>query len=201
MCVNKDLLDKEGIAVPKEGWTLKSSTWFAKKLTKDTNGDGQLDQFGSTEYTWKEALAANGGHLFQGGMLKLTAPGSKSLWLFCKRLEDLKYNKVSSKDFDQGKVAFYPMTLAQYRTYKPYPYHVSNIQTSPGPVSRCLLSQNDQGNPWSRRLLLLCQLEVLIPSWAWELMQLLTEDPEIQQTLFCPIPGDLCHATGRQESL
>ena len=22
MCVNKDLLDKEGIAVPKEGWTL-----------------------------------------------------------------------------------------------------------------------------------------------------------------------------------
>ena len=30
MCVNKDLLDKEGIEVPKEGWSLKSSIQFAK---------------------------------------------------------------------------------------------------------------------------------------------------------------------------
>ena len=118
MCVNKDLLDKEGIAVPKEGWTLEEFYTICKKLTKDINGDGQLDQFGSTEYTWKEALAANGGHLFQGGMLKLTAPEVKESLTFLQKLEDLNKNyKVSSKDFDQGKVAFYPMTLAQYRTY------------------------------------------------------------------------------------
>ena len=105
MCVNKDLLDKEGIAVPKEGWTLEEFYTICKKLTKDTNGDGQLDQFGSTEYTWKEALAANGGHLFQGGMLKLTAPEVKESLTFLQKLEDLNKNyKVSSKDFDQGKV-------------------------------------------------------------------------------------------------
>ena len=52
-----------------------------------------------------------------------------------------KNYKVSSKDFDQGKVAFYPMTLAQYRTYKLIPTTFLNIQTSLGPVSRCRLSQ------------------------------------------------------------
>ena len=88
MCVNKDLLDKEGIEVPKEGWSLEEFYTICKKLTKDTNGDGQLDQFGSTEYTWKEALAANGGSLFQGGMLKLTAPEVKESLTFLQKLEE-----------------------------------------------------------------------------------------------------------------
>ena len=87
MCVNKDLLDKEGIEVPKEGWSLEEFYEICKELTKDTNGDGQLDQFGSTEYTWKEALAANGGSLFQGGMLKLTAPEVKESLTFLQKLE------------------------------------------------------------------------------------------------------------------
>ena len=86
MCVNKDLLDKEGIEVPKEGWSLEEFYTICKKLTKDTNGDGQLDQFGSTEYTWKEALAANGGSLFQGGMLKLTAPEVKESLTFLQKI-------------------------------------------------------------------------------------------------------------------
>ena len=30
-----------------------------------------------------------------------------------------------SEDFDQGKVAFCPLTFAQYRTYQPYPYRIS----------------------------------------------------------------------------
>ena len=42
MCVNKDLLDKEGIEVPKEGWSLEEFYTICKKLTKDTNGDGQI---------------------------------------------------------------------------------------------------------------------------------------------------------------
>ena len=147
-------LDKEGIAVPKEGWTLEEFYTICKKPTKDTNGDGQLDQFGSTEYTWKEALAANGGHLFQGGMLKLTAPEVKESLTFLQKLEDLNKNyKVSSKDFDQGKVAFYPMTLANIGPINLIPTTFLNIQTSPGPVSRCLLSQKRPRQPWSRRLL------------------------------------------------
>lgn len=41
-------------------------------------------------------------------------------------LEQLNNNiNVTSAMFDQGKVAFSPMTLAQYRTYTSYPYHVT----------------------------------------------------------------------------
>ena len=135
MCVNKDLLDKEGIAVPKEGWTLEEFYTICKKLTKDTNGDGQLDQFGSTEYTLERSLGGKWRSSLQGGMLKLTAPKVKESLTFLQKLEDLNKNyKVSSKDFDQGKVAFYPMTLAQYRTINLIPTTFQNIQTSPGPV-------------------------------------------------------------------
>ena len=37
--------------------------------------------------------------------------------------------EVTMKDFDEGKVAFIPMSLAMYRTYKPYPYHVAKYST------------------------------------------------------------------------
>ena len=190
MCVNKDLLDKEGIEVPKEGWSLEEFYTICKKLTKDTNGDGQLDQFGSTEYTWKEALAANGGSLFQGGMLKLTAPEVKESLTFLQKLEELNKNyKVSSKDFDQGKVAFYPMTLAQYRTYKPYPYHVSKYSNF---IWTCIpMPAKSKTTKATLVTTTSFAMSARTPhsKLAWELMQVLTEDPEIQQTLFAESQG------------
>ena len=190
MCVNKDLLDKEGIEVPKEGWSLEEFYTVCKKLTKDTNGDGQLDQFGSTEYTWKEALAANGGSLFQGGMLKLTAPEVKESLTFLQKLEELNKNyKVSSKDFDQGKVAFYPMTLAQYRTYKPYPYHVSKYSN----FTWTCIPMPAKSKTTKATLVTTTSFAMSARTphskLAWELMQLLTEDPEIQQLLFAQSQG------------
>ena len=190
MCVNKDLLDKEGIEVPKEGWSLEEFYTICKKLTKDTNGDGQLDQFGSTEYTWKEALAANGGSLFQGGMLKLTAPEVKESLTFLQKLEELNKNyKVSSKDFDQGKVAFYPLTLAQYRTYKPYPYHVSKYSN----FTWTCIPMPAKSKTTKATLVTTTSFAMSARTphskLAWELMQVLTEDPEIQQLLFAQSQG------------
>ena len=49
---------------------------------------------------------------------------------FMSKLETLnQHYQVTSNDFDEGKVAFYPMSLAQYRTYKPYPYHVAKYSS------------------------------------------------------------------------
>ena len=62
-----DLLEKEGIAIPKEGWTLEEFYTICQKVTRDTDGDGELDQFGSTDYSWREALAAHGGPAFPSG--------------------------------------------------------------------------------------------------------------------------------------
>lgn len=126
MCVNKDLLDKEGITIPKNGWTLDEFYDLCQRLTRDTDGDGQLDQFGSTDYGWQEALAAYGGHLIDKGNVRLDSAAMRSALTFASKLQALNQQfRITSKDFDEGKVAFYPMSLAQYRTYKPYPYHVS----------------------------------------------------------------------------
>lgn len=132
MCFNKELLEKEGIELPKSGWTLSEFYQICQKVTKDTDGDGIIDQFGVTGYTWQQAVAAYGVPLFneEGTRSNLSEKAIKdalSLWV---RLTDLTapFN-VTSDDFDQGKVAFIPMTLAQYRTYKPYPYHVAKYSS------------------------------------------------------------------------
>ena len=71
LCVNTDLLKKEGITVPKSGFTLEEFYQVCRQVTKDTNNDGILDQFGFADYTWKNTVQAYGAHLF-------SADGSKS---------------------------------------------------------------------------------------------------------------------------
>jgi len=43
---NKDLFEKAGVPEPQPGWTWDDMVATAKKLTKDTNGDGKVDQYG-----------------------------------------------------------------------------------------------------------------------------------------------------------
>jgi multiple sugar transport system substrate-binding protein len=43
---NKDLFQKSGVAAPKEGWKWDDMVAAAKKLTKDSNGDGKAEVYG-----------------------------------------------------------------------------------------------------------------------------------------------------------
>ncbi len=43
---NKDLFEKANVPLPKAGWTWDDFLNAAKALTKDTNGDGKIDQYG-----------------------------------------------------------------------------------------------------------------------------------------------------------
>lgn len=43
---NKDLFIKNGVPIPDENWTLNDFLEVSKKLTKDFNKDGRIDQFG-----------------------------------------------------------------------------------------------------------------------------------------------------------
>jgi multiple sugar transport system substrate-binding protein len=43
---NKDMFQKAGVAFPKEGWKWDDMVATAKKLTKDTDGDGKTDVYG-----------------------------------------------------------------------------------------------------------------------------------------------------------
>ncbi len=48
---NKDLFDAAGLQYPNKNWTAQDLKTAALTLTKDTNGDGKIDQFGY-EYPW-----------------------------------------------------------------------------------------------------------------------------------------------------
>lgn len=61
---NKDMFDKAGLPYPKGGWTWAEFLDTAKKLTKDTNGDGKTDQFGVDTWTayWPVIVWSMTGH-------------------------------------------------------------------------------------------------------------------------------------------
>ncbi|MCD5401859.1 sugar ABC transporter substrate-binding protein [candidate division NPL-UPA2 bacterium] len=65
---NKDLFDKAGVPYPDDTWTKEDFLQAAKALTKDFDGDGRTDQFGTLSphvspcpVPW---IKANGGRLF-----------------------------------------------------------------------------------------------------------------------------------------
>ena len=132
MCINIDLLEKEGISIPKSGWTVDDFYNICKQVTKDTDGDGVIDQYGCVGYTWQQAVAAYGAKLFNetGSKAYFDSEKVKKALGLITQLKALNGNyEVTMKDFDEGKVAFIPMSLAMYRTYKPYPYHVAKYST------------------------------------------------------------------------
>ncbi len=60
MFVNKSLLREEGIAVPESDWSWEQFYDICAAVTRDLDGDGKPDRFGSYGYTWRDALASNG---------------------------------------------------------------------------------------------------------------------------------------------
>lgn len=63
---NKDLFDEAGIPYPTEDWTFEEMFDIARKLTKDTDGDGETDQYGFMSGTnittgWLPMILSTGG--------------------------------------------------------------------------------------------------------------------------------------------
>ena len=127
MFVNKDLLKKEKIDIPIGDWTWNDFYNICKKVTKDTNGDGKIDQFGSFGFDWKDAVYTNGQKLFEpdGSAAHFDSPDVLEAVNFLVKLNQLNLNfRVTSDDFDAGRVAFRPFLFSTYKAYKPYPYRV-----------------------------------------------------------------------------
>ena len=133
MFVNKTLLAKEGVALPKNNWTWKDFLEICRKVTRDTDGDGAPDQFGCYDYSWQDAAISNGMKFFRDD-------GRTSYFADSRMEETIKFMMelravngggfaVSPKDFDVGRVAFRPFTFAEYRTYKPYPWRIKKYSS------------------------------------------------------------------------
>lgn len=192
MFVNKTLLNQENIAMPAEDYTFAELYDICRKVTKDLDGDGQLDQFGIYKYTWTDAAMANGAELFSadGRSCDFTTQELLSAIRFVKNLNELAGNqKVTQETFDSGRVAFMPLSYAEYRTYKSYPYRIkkySEFQWDCLPMPR---------GPSGDNVSIVDSLNVGISSrsrnkeLAWEFLKLLTGDPEIQTALFETMPA------------
>lgn len=192
MFVNQTLLSREGIATPESDWDWGDMYDICSRVTKDLDGDGILDQFGICNYDWLDAVYSNGGEIFQvNGKECYLADGSVvDAVKYVRQLNELDQGqKVGSDDFNSGDVAFMPLTFAEYRTYKTYPYKIKRYAnfkwdciTMPAGEDGGNVSQVDT-------LLMGISANTRKEELAWEFLKLLTYDEEIQTQIFAHSQG------------
>lgn len=187
MFVNKTLLMKENIDIPDQDWTWDELYEICRQVTKDLDGDGLIDQFGIYNYDWMDAVYSNGVELFgtNGQESYFSNTNVVNSIKFIRQLNDLNQGiKVEQDDFNGGNVAFMPLTFAEYRTYKTYPYKIkryANFQWD------CItMPAGAQGGNSSRvdALLMGISANTKHEKLAWEFLKLLTYDEEIQTDIY-----------------
>lgn len=187
MFVNKSILDREDIAMPEKDWTWNDFYEICSKVTKDTDGDGEIDQFGEVGYSWRDAFTSNGVELFNqdGTQCYLAGENTKKAVTFMDRLEECSGGvNVGSRDFDKGNVAFQPMSFSEYRAYKSYPLSVKKYS---GFEWECIpMPSGPNGDNISSldTLMVAMNRNTKNAKYAWEFMKILTYDKEIQSEIF-----------------
>jgi multiple sugar transport system substrate-binding protein len=91
---NKEMFDAAGVSYPTADWTYQDLADTAKKLTKDTNGDGKIEQYGlwtdvwDMELFWSEAIWANGGDIISADHTKtlIGEPNAVKAWEYIDSL-------------------------------------------------------------------------------------------------------------------
>lgn len=192
MFVNQTLLKKEGIEIPDTDWNWEEMYDICRLVTKDLDGDGILDQFGICNYDWLDAVYSNGGEIFQnnGKTCYLAEDSVIESVKYIRQLNELYHGqKVAQEDFNGGNVAFMPLTFAEYRTYKTYPYKIKRYAnfkwdciTMPAGKEGGNVSQVDT-------LLMGISANTRKEELAWEFLKLLTYDEEIQTQIFSHSQG------------
>ena len=187
MFVNKSLLAKEGIDMPKEDWNWEDMAEICQRVTKDTDQDGLLDQFGTYNYSWRDALYTCGGNLYENNQAQISFTDSRVLNAvkYIKRLNDINQGQsVTQEDFNAGRVAFMPLTFAEYRTYKTYPYRIKKYTKFQWD---CITFPADkEGGNTSKvdALLIGIDSKTRHETLAWEFLKQLTYTSEMQMDVY-----------------
>lgn len=192
MFVNKTLLEKEGIAIPDNEWTWEDFYRICKQITKDTNNDGRLDQFGVYDYGWREAAYSNDAELFSeaGTQANINTDELLQSVSFIQKMESLNENiVVTSQDFDEGKVAFCPMPFSQYRAYMPYPWRVKKYSTFEWDCIPLPRGENGDNTSQVETLSVGMSSTSSHKRLAWELLKMLSQDEKTQTNIFSKSQG------------
>ena len=187
MFVNKSLLAKESIQMPKEDWTWEDMYEICRKVTKDTDKDGLLDQFGTYNYSWRDAYYTSGGRLYDERQDQLSFTDSRVLDTikYIKRLNDLNQGQsVTQEDFNEGGVAFMPLTFAEYRTYKTYPYRIKKYTRFQWDCITFPAGREGENISKVDALLMGINSKTKHERLAWEFLKQLTYTEEMQMDVF-----------------
>jgi len=102
---NKDLFDQEGIPYPDDTWTYDTMASVAKKLTKDVDKDGRMDQYGFRGFTWLDIftlMLSYGGGILSKEADKITVTSRETLSAL-QFIYDTKYKmKISPSAGELG---------------------------------------------------------------------------------------------------
>ena len=187
MFVNKTILDKDKIDLPAKDWTWEDFYQICRKVTRDTDGTGIIDQFGTVNYSWIDAFDANGVELFdeKGKSCDFTVREIGDAIAFLERLDALSSgNSLSERNFSQGNVVFQPMLFSEYRAYKS---QEMSFKKYSGFEWDCVtMPAGPSGDNYSRldTLSIAMSENTTQKEMAWEFMKLLTTDPQIQSEIF-----------------
>lgn len=192
MFVNKTLLRQEGIDMPEDDWTWDDFYRICRRVVKDTDGDGQIDQFGYCGYSWKQAVYSNGLTLFDeaGTDSMLDDDRFAEAVSFVRQLQETNQGvQVSSNDFDLGNVVFMPLTFSDYRTYMPYPWRIKKYSDFEWNCISMPAGPEGDNTSSMETLLMGISARTTHKKEAWEFLKLLTMDEEIQKLIYQDASG------------
>lgn len=181
MFVNKTLLEECHIDMPDNDWTLNDFYSICKKVSQYSN-----KYYGCYDYSWLDSVYGYGAKVFNeiGTECFLDETTVKSAIEFYRKLNNLNNgHTVTSEEFDKGLVAFSPLSLSVYRTYKPYPWRVKKYSTFEWDCLKMPTVSKNKGSTQVSTLLMGMSAKSYHKSQAWDLLK------------------ELCHDTSTQESL
>lgn len=194
MFINKTLLQKEHIRIPDNDWTWDEFYSLCEQLTRDTDGDGIVDQFGVYDYGWEEALVANGCSLFSedGQHCLLNQSAQESAVQFARKIYQLNAGTdLSEKTFDEGRVAFRPMLFSEYRSYEPYPWRIKRSSNFEWDCIAMPSGTSVGGGNYSRlsTLMLGISQRTKHSRLSWELLKTIACTEEMQTMVYTELSG------------
>ena len=134
MFVNKKILEEQNIEIPDWDWTTSEFSEICRQVSHDFDQDGTYDQWGVSGYSWNDAAQAFGLNLFDenGESASVNQDGVRQAVQFMQetgKYDQSRQQSGLSDGFDSGLTAFAPMSLAEYKTYGPYPWKVRRYST------------------------------------------------------------------------
>lgn len=179
MIANHTLLKKHHFEIS-NNWTPNEFQQYCHKIRTQKNRYGV-----SSAYTWQDAMLAYNYDPFSGPNHQLDITSNRARKGF-SLIENL-YNYDQAHDhntqaFDRGQVAFLPVTLAQYRTYTSYPFHVTRNDNFKWQVLKMPGIKNAKATPASTVCFAISKKSSNVTA-AWDFIKMMCSNPKIQQRI------------------